>query len=173
MATRVKATPMAELDRLRDLVAEQHRRLKVVRGELAPTGVALADALVEPLPSRCPKPRLTSAGLGRLIEEARALLELMDTTLGALHEQRLARAAPHRPNPRPTPGLAAYGLRSVPELPNLVMALFSACRARSRLRSPRRWPSSGRASRSCSVLDQRPRLHRAARAAGRVRSISR
>ena len=48
MATRLKPAPAGELDRLRGLVAEQHRRLKVVRGELDPPDGA--DAIVEPLP---------------------------------------------------------------------------------------------------------------------------
>lgn len=122
MATRLKPTPMGEIDRLRGLVAEQHRRLKVVRGELAPAD--LADVIVEPLPARCPKPRLTAAALSRLMEVARARVELMDTTLGAMHRMAWPERRPTVPVLRPSPGLAAYALRGVPDLPNLVLALF-------------------------------------------------
>ena len=122
MATRLKHSRMGELDRLRGLVADQHRRLEVVRGELAPS--ERADAIVEQLPARCPKPRLTRAALARLIEEARARLELMDTTLGTLHWRSWPEHRPAIPVLRPSPGLAAYGLRGLPGLANLVLALF-------------------------------------------------
>ena len=122
MATHLKPAAQGELDRLRGLVADQHRRWKVVRGELSPA--ALAGVVVEPLPPRCIKPRLTAAALARLMEEARARLELMDTTLGALHWSAWPEHRPQVPVLRPTPGLAAYALRGVPNLPNLVLALF-------------------------------------------------
>ena len=96
--------------------------MKVARSELDPPD--RADAIVEPLPSRCAKPRLTSVALTRLIEEARARLELMDTTLGATYWRHWPERRPTMPVLRPSPGLAAYALRSVPDLPNLVLALF-------------------------------------------------
>ncbi len=122
MAARLEPPAGGELARLRALVADQHRRLAVVRGEL---GTAEdGDVVVEPQTPRCPKPRLTQATLNRLMDEARARLELLDCTLGA----SLWRAWPERRAPvpvlRPTPGLAAYSLRNLPELPNLVLALF-------------------------------------------------
>jgi hypothetical protein len=111
-----------ELDRLRGLVAEQHRRLQVARGALDP----IPDALViqEPRPPRCAKPRLTPPALGRLIDAARARLELMDTRLGTVWWSAWPERRPDVPTLRPTPGLAAYGLRDLPDLPNLIVGLF-------------------------------------------------
>jgi hypothetical protein len=122
LAARLKRPQGGELDRLRSLVADQHRRWRVVRDELAPDGAD--DAIVEPLPARCAKPRLTPAMLAVLIERARARLELMDTSLGARHGSSWPEGHHAVPVLRPTPGLAAYALRSVPDLPNLVLALF-------------------------------------------------
>ena len=48
----------------------------------------------------------------------------MDTSLGARHWSAWPEPRPAVPVLRPTPGLAAYALRSVPDLPNLVLALF-------------------------------------------------
>jgi hypothetical protein len=122
MATTLKPPATGELARLRGLVADQYRRLAVVRGELGAPDAA--DVVVEPLPSRCPKPRLTPTALARLMEEARARLELIDTTLGASLWSAWPERRPTVPVLRPTPGLAAYGLRLMPGLPNLVVALF-------------------------------------------------
>ena len=123
MAAR-SANPVAigELARLRGLVADQHRRLTVVRGELAAPDET--PAVTEALTPRCPKPRLTAAALAALVEQARLRLELMETSLGAIHWQAWPERRPAVPVLRPTPGLPAYGLRDLPGLPNLVVALF-------------------------------------------------
>jgi hypothetical protein len=68
MATRLKSAAPGELERLSGLVAEQHRRLRVVRREVEPH--APAAVVLEPMPARCAKPRLTAAALTRLIDEA-------------------------------------------------------------------------------------------------------
>ena len=123
MAAR-SANPLVigELARLRGLVADQHRRLTVVRGELAaPDEMPVVGEVPT---ARCAKPRLTAATLARLVEEARARLELMETSLGAIHWQAWPERRPTVPVLRPTPGLPAYGLRDLPGLPNLVVALF-------------------------------------------------
>jgi hypothetical protein len=96
--------------------------MKVVRGELDPTDGA--GVIVEPLPARCAKPRLTRTALNRLIEAARDRLELMDSTLGAIHNGVWPEPRARVPLLRPSPGLAGYALRSMPDLTNLVLALF-------------------------------------------------
>jgi hypothetical protein len=122
MATRLKSAAPGELERLSGLVAEQHRRLRVVRREVEPH--APAAVVLEPMPARCAKPRLTAAALTRLIDEARHQLELMDTTLGTALWSAWPERRPVVPVLRPSPGLSAYALRGVPDLPNLVLALF-------------------------------------------------
>lgn len=122
MATRLANGPGAEMDRLRALVADQHRRLRVVRSELAPLGGA--QVIAPPMPARCAKPRLTPAALARLMEQAQARLELMDSALGAALWSHWPEVRPTVPVLRPSPGLPAYGLRGLPETPNLVLALF-------------------------------------------------
>jgi hypothetical protein len=122
MATRLKPPAGGELARLRGLVAEQHRRLALVRGEIGAADAA--DVIAEPMTPRCPKPRLTAAALGRLMKEAHIRLELLDTTLGAIHWRAWPERRPAIPVLRPTPGLPAYGLRNLPGLRNLVVALF-------------------------------------------------
>ena len=119
MAARLKP---GELHRLHGLVEEQHRRLQMARGALAPTPEALV--IREPRPARCAKPRLPPAALLRLIDDARARLELMDSRLGTVWWSAWPERRPSVPVLRPAPGLAAYGLRSVPDLPNLVLGLF-------------------------------------------------
>lgn len=122
MAARLKPPPDGELDRLSGLVAEQHRRLEVARGELGPPDPA--DLLVDPLPCRCAKPGLSREALRRLMETARERLEVLDTTLGSMYDAVWPERRAPVPVLRPSPGLHGYGLRSVPDLPNLVVALF-------------------------------------------------
>lgn len=113
----------AELERLRDLVEDQHRRLRLVQGELAAAPQAAAWR-VDAFPARCAKPRLARATLARLLDEAALRLALEETSLGAAIRATWPEPRPDVPVLRPTPGLAAYGLRGVPDLPNLVIALF-------------------------------------------------
>ena len=122
MATGIATGAAAEVERLRALVADQHRRLRVACDELAPIGGA--QVIAPPMPSRCGKPRLARAALARLIEQAQARSELMDSALGDALWAYWPEPRPTIPVLRPTPGLPAYGLRSLPGLPNLVLALF-------------------------------------------------
>lgn len=122
MATRLRQGHSAELERLRALVADQHRRLRLVRGELEP--IPEAAVIAPPLPARCPKPRLAAAALTRLLAQAQARLELMDTTLGTALWSHWPERRPQLPVLRPSPGLPAYGLRGRSGVPNLVLALF-------------------------------------------------
>lgn len=122
MATRLRQSQSAELERLRALVAEQHRRLRLVRGEHNP--LPEASVIAPPLPARCPKLRLTAAALIRLLAQAQARLELMDTTLGAALWSQWPERRPLVPVLHPSPGLPAYGLRGQAGVPNLVLALF-------------------------------------------------
>ncbi|MFO1046544.1 MAG: hypothetical protein U1E52_01370 [Geminicoccaceae bacterium] len=122
MATRLRQAPSAELERLRTLVAEQHRRLRLVHGEH--DAVPEAAVIAPPLSVRCPKLRLTAAALTRLLAQAQARLELMDTTLGAALWSQWPERRPQVPVLHPSPGLPAYGLRGQAGVPNLVLALF-------------------------------------------------
>jgi hypothetical protein len=122
MATRLGPGSNAppELARLRELVAEQHRRLRVVRGEAPPSPVVLVGSPME----RCVTPRLTAAAVARLLEEARHRVELLDTAVGTTIWAAWPERRPTVPVLRPTPGLDAYALRNVADLPNVVLALF-------------------------------------------------
>ena len=111
-----------ELARLRDMVEEQHRRLRLLRRQMA--GQSLDDAVVETFAARCAKPRLSHAVLARLVEEARLRLELRDSALGTALAATWPEHRPEVPVLRPSPGLAAYALRNVPGVPNIVLALF-------------------------------------------------
>jgi hypothetical protein len=111
-----------ELARLRDMVEDQHRRLRLIRSQMADQG--LDDALVETFTARCAKPRLSHAALARLVEEARLRLELQDSALGTALRASWPERRPEVPVLRPSPGLAAYALRNVPGVPNVVLALF-------------------------------------------------
>jgi hypothetical protein len=121
MTTRPRSTSAsdAELARLRDLVADQHRRLRVSRSQEAepPEIAARFDA-------RCAKPRLSRADLARLIEEAPLRLELRQSSLGATIDAVWPERLPPVPVLHPSPGLVAYTLRDMPTLPNAVFALF-------------------------------------------------
>lgn len=121
MATKL-APSEAELARLRGLVEGQHRRLRLVRSQLE--GELPADAVVETFPARCPKPRLARAALARLLKEASLRHELDRSALGAAIRAGWPEPRPEIPTLRPSPGLAAYALRGVPGLPNIVFALF-------------------------------------------------
>ena len=149
MATHLKPAAHGELDRLRGLVAEQHRRLG--RARRAGPGRP-RRCVAEPLPPRCAKPRLTARGPGAADGGGARPPGAAGHDAGRLHWSAWPERRPEVPVLRPSPGLAAYGLRGVPDLPNLVLALFGGRRARSRPRSPGRWPSSGRASRSLPVF---------------------
>lgn len=121
MTTKPRSTPTsdAELARLRDLVADQHRRLRVTRSQDAePLEIATR------FEGRCAKPRLSRADLARLIEEARLRLELRQSSLGATIDAIWPETLPPVPVLHPSPGLAAYALRNVAALPNAVFALF-------------------------------------------------
>ena len=102
MATRLGPCPNAqpELARLRELVAEQHRRLRVVRGEAPPSPVVLAGSPME----RCVKPRLTAAAVARLLEEARHRVEFLDTAVGMAIWATWPERRPTVPVLRPAPG---------------------------------------------------------------------
>lgn len=121
MTTKPRSTAAsdAELARLRDLVADQHRRLRVARSQEAePLEIA------HPFDARCVKPRVSRADLARLIEEARLRLELRQSSLGATIDAVWPERLPPVPVLHPSPGLAAYTLRNLPALPNAVFALF-------------------------------------------------
>lgn len=122
MVTGAKSGASVELDRLRGLVADQHRRLGVARGELRNSPEA--TVIAPPMPPRCPKMRLRPATLQRLIEQAGSRLELMDTTLGTVLWAEWPEPSMAVPVLRPSPGLPAYALRGLPDIPNLVLALF-------------------------------------------------
>lgn len=112
----------AELARLRGLVEDQHRRLRVIRNQ-TPDEV-LPDAVVERFEARCVKPRLSRRILERLLEESRLRLELEDGTLGTALQAGWPESIPTVPVLKPSPGLAAYALRDLPGVPNIVFALF-------------------------------------------------
>ena len=118
MVTRTGAE--VELARLRNLVAEQHRRLRVARSE----SPAAPKPATTPLPGSCVKPRLATAVLNRLVDEARQRAELLNTALGTALWAAWPERQPVVPLLRPTPGLAAYALRNLEGVPNLVLALF-------------------------------------------------
>ena len=118
MVTRTGAE--VELARLRNLVAEQHRRLRVARSE----SPAAPKPATTPLPGTCVKPRLATAVLNRLVDEARQRAELLNTALGTALWAAWPERRPVVPVLRPTPGLAAYALRNLEGVPNLVLALF-------------------------------------------------
>jgi hypothetical protein len=117
----------AELARLRGLVEEQHRRLRLVRGQAAGAEAAEEEnpaACAGRFEPRCAKPRLTRRALARLIEQAARRLELESCALGAAILAGWPGVPPELPVLRPSPGLGAYGLRELPEIPNAVFALF-------------------------------------------------
>lgn len=122
MASHLRQGQAGELERLRTLVAEQHRRLRPVRDEHDP--IPEAAVIAPPLPAHCPKPRLTAAALARLLGQAQARLELMDTTLGTVLWSPWPERRPQVPVLHPSPGLPAYCLRGQAGVPNLVLALF-------------------------------------------------
>jgi hypothetical protein len=125
---RAPAPGQAELARLRGVVEEQHRRLRVVRGEAAaaaePSGADDVGVVAESFPATCAKPRVTPRGLARLLDEARLRLELRDSSLGRAIDAAWPERRAEVPVLRPSPGHAAYALRSVPGVPNVVLALF-------------------------------------------------
>lgn len=122
MAARLKPE-LPEIARLRAVVADQHRRLELVRGEIS-AGDA-TDVVADDLSPRCAKPRLRPAALTRLMEQARARLELAATNVGVAYARAWPERQPAVPVLRPTPGLPAYHLRGATALPNLVVALFA------------------------------------------------
>ena len=131
--TRSTAKPRAiepELRQLRELVAAQHRRLEVVRAQ-APA-LPADDAVIDRFPCRCAKPRLARTDLHRLVEEARLRLELAECSLGRAIAAAWPEHRPEVPVLRPSPGLGAYDLRGVPDLPNAVFALFGLAGAELR-----------------------------------------
>jgi hypothetical protein len=126
---RPPAIGQSELTRLRGIVEEQHRRLRVIRGEAAAAAAGQhgeddGGVVAESFPATCAKPRVAPRTLARLLDEARLRLELRDSSLG----RAIGAAWPERraevPVLRPSPGHAAYALRSVPGVPNVVLALF-------------------------------------------------
>ena len=112
----------AELARLRSIVEDQHRRLRVIRGQMPeePPG----DGCLGRFESRAAKPCLSRRTLGRLLEESRLRLELQDSALGAAIRAGWPEPLPAVPVLRPSPGLAAYALRDMRGVPNIVFALF-------------------------------------------------
>jgi hypothetical protein len=118
----VRQVGQSELVRLRDMVGEQHRRLRLIHRQMA--AQAHADAVVEAFPARCAKPRLSRGALAHLLEEARLRLELQDSSLGAAIRAVWPERRAQVPVLRPSPGLAAYALRGLPNVPNVVFALF-------------------------------------------------
>jgi hypothetical protein len=117
-----KPASRGELARLQGMVENQHRRLRVIRSQMATE--APADALIERFPARCPKPRLGRAALARLLEEARLRLELENSALGVAIRAAWPERRPAVPVLRPSPGLGAYALRGVAGVPNIVLSLF-------------------------------------------------
>ncbi|MGE3291168.1 MAG: hypothetical protein AB7O95_07290, partial [Geminicoccaceae bacterium] len=89
--------------------------------ELAPLG---AQVIAPPMPARCTQPRVTAKALTRLLERTQARLELMESTLGGVLWSQWPEPRPTVPVLRPSPGLPAYGLRGLPEVRTLVLALF-------------------------------------------------
>ncbi len=118
----------AEIVQLRGMVATQHRQLRLLRDDSA----AAAEVVAGSLPATCAKPRLTTAAVTGLVEAASARLELLDTTLGTALRAPWPERRSSVPVLRPSPGLAAYALRNVPSLPNLVMALFLRSRTEAK-----------------------------------------
>jgi hypothetical protein len=125
---RAPAIGQSELARLRGIVEEQHRRLRVIRGETAATAEQDDDGdravISESFPATCAKPRVASRALARLLDEARLRLELRDSSLGRAIDAAWPERRAEVPVLRPSPGHAAYALRSVPGVPNVVLALF-------------------------------------------------
>ncbi|MFL5333680.1 MAG: hypothetical protein ACJ8H8_10985 [Geminicoccaceae bacterium] len=123
MTTRFRpgSSTQPELARLRELVAEQHRRLRVVRGEAPASPMVLSSP---PSTESCGTPRLATAAMVRLLEEVRHRVELLDTAVGTAIWAAWPERRPTVPVLRPTPGLSAYALRNVEDLPNVALALF-------------------------------------------------
>ena len=122
MATKLQPAPrQAEIVRLRGLVETQHRQLRLLRDEGT---LPVADAVTAAFPSTCAKPNLTPAAATRLVEQSAARLALLETPLGAALQAPWPQRHPAIPVLRPSPGLAAYALRNLPDLPNVVFALF-------------------------------------------------
>lgn len=111
-----------ELGRVLGLVADQHRRLRVVQDQL-PASAAPA-VVVEAMPARCRKPQLARTTLAGLLEGSRRRLELADSAVGHALAQPWPEPAPSLTPLRPSPGLSSYALRELPELPNVVISLF-------------------------------------------------
>jgi hypothetical protein len=124
---RASAAGQGELVRLRGIVEEQHRRLRVISGEAAAAeqnGDADGGVVAESFPATCAKPRVTPRALTRLFDEARLRLELRDSSLGRAIDAAWPERRAEVPVLRLSPGHAAYALRGVPGVPNLVLALF-------------------------------------------------
>ena len=122
MATQLQPVPrQAEIVRLRDLVETQHRQLRLLRDEGA---ISAADVVTADFPATCAKPRLTPVAVRRLVEQMAGRLALLETPLGTALQAPWPQRRAAIPVLRPSPGLAAYALRNVPELPNVVFALF-------------------------------------------------
>lgn len=122
MATKLQPAPRHdEIVRLRGLVESQHRQLRLLRDEATNP---VADMVTAAFPSTCAKPRLTSTAVTRLVEQTAARLALRETPLGAALQAPWPQRRAAIPVLRPSPGLAAYALRNVPDLPNVVFALF-------------------------------------------------
>lgn len=122
MAARLQSPQQqSEIVRLRDTVEKQHRQLRLLRDEAA---IPTDDVVAASFPATCDKPRLTAAAVSRLLDTASERLSIMDTTLGTTLLATWPERRPVIPVLRPSPGLAAYALRNVPNLPNVVFALF-------------------------------------------------
>lgn len=114
-----------EIDRLRALVEDQHRRLRVYEAEADRTapGPGAAD-VVERFPSRCPKPRVAGATLAGLVAEAEARLVLAESVVGRMLQRGWPEPPPRVPVLRPSPGLPAYARPTGATMPNAVFSLL-------------------------------------------------
>ena len=125
MASILRLPPQRqEVERLRTLVEDQHRRLRVYQNE-TDRGPAAGD-VVDEFPTRCEKPRLSAAALARLMAEAEARLALAGSRVGLALRAPWPERRPEMPVLRPAPGLPAYAQAADGPMPNVVFALFGS-----------------------------------------------
>ena len=111
-----------EVERLRTLVEDQHRRLRVYQSE-TDRGPAAGD-VVDEFPCRCEKPMASAAAMARLMAEAEARLALAQSRVGQSLRSPWPERRPDLPVLRPAPGLPAYAQAADGPMPNVVFALF-------------------------------------------------
>lgn len=116
------ASPGGDVARLRALVEDQHRRLRVYEAELGRPEDS--GDIVESFPSRCPKPALSAAELARLIGEAEERLALAGSPIGEALRARWPERRAEIPVLRPSPGLPAYAAPAERPGRNAVVSLF-------------------------------------------------